>query len=149
MKPLDLRQLVKIGPAEHVLPEVRLAPPIGRIEVEQHAGAVIAPDEVGIAELLDHDADETLVDVGQQRFERGHVTSTSSSGPTASRGRSRLLDQEIKAWTGHTTDSEVARYTAAADQRTLSDTAANKLLANLAERLAKDAAKALGSRENK
>ena len=58
-------------------------------------------------------------------------------------------NQEIKAWTGHTTDSEVARYTAAADQRTLSDTAATKLLANLAERLAKDAAKALKSGENK
>ncbi len=58
-------------------------------------------------------------------------------------------NQEIKAWTGHTTDSEVARYTAAADQRTLSDTAADKLLANLAERLAKDAAKALESGENK
>ncbi|TCP98148.1 phage integrase family protein [Sphingomonas sp. PP-F2F-A104-K0414] len=58
-------------------------------------------------------------------------------------------NQEIKAWTGHTTDSEVARYTAAADQRTLSDTAADKLLANLAERLAKDAAKALKSGENK
>jgi hypothetical protein len=39
--------------------------------------------------------------------------------------------------------------TAAADQRTLSDTAATKLLANLAERLAKDAAKALKSGENK
>ncbi len=58
-------------------------------------------------------------------------------------------NQEIKAWTGHTTDSEVARYTAAADQRTLSDTAADKLLANLAERLAKDVAKALKSGENK
>ena len=40
-------------------------------------------------------------------------------------------NQEIKAWTGHTTDHESARYTAAADQRTLSDTAADKLLANL------------------
>jgi P2 family phage major capsid protein len=58
-------------------------------------------------------------------------------------------NQEIKAWTGHTTDSEVARYTAAADQRTLSDTAADKLLANLAERLAKDAAKELQLAENK
>ncbi|MES2421721.1 MAG: tyrosine-type recombinase/integrase [Pseudomonadota bacterium] len=58
-------------------------------------------------------------------------------------------NQEIKAWTGHTTDHESARYTAAADQRTLSDTAADKLLANLAERLAKDADKALKSAENK
>ncbi len=48
----------------------------------------------------------------------------------------------IKAWTGRTTDNGVARYTAA-DQRTLSDTAADKLLANLAERLAKNAATAL------
>ena len=39
--------------------------------------------------------------------------------------------------------------TAAADQRTLSDTAATKLLANLAERLAKDAAEALKSGEFK
>ncbi|HEX8553990.1 MAG TPA: tyrosine-type recombinase/integrase [Sphingomonas sp.] len=45
-------------------------------------------------------------------------------------------NQEIKAWTGHTTDSEVARYTKAADQRTLSDAAGAKLLANLAEKLA-------------
>ena len=46
-------------------------------------------------------------------------------------------NQEIKSWTGHTTDSEVARYTAAADQRTLSNTAAGKLLANLSSKLAK------------
>jgi hypothetical protein len=41
----------------------------------------------------------------------------------------------------HTTDSEVARYTKAADQRTLSDTAGQKLLANLAEKLANSQAK--------
>ena len=58
-------------------------------------------------------------------------------------------NREIKAWTGHTTDSEVARYTAAADQRTLSDTAADKLLANLAERLAKDSVRALKLGEDK
>lgn len=46
-------------------------------------------------------------------------------------------NQEIKAWTGHTTDSEVARYTAAASQELLSDAAAEKLMANLRERLAK------------
>ena len=40
-------------------------------------------------------------------------------------------------------------YTAAADQRTLSDTAADELLANLAERLAKDAPKALTVQGNK
>jgi len=45
-------------------------------------------------------------------------------------------NQEIKSWTGHTTDSEVARYTAAADQKALSDAAAKKLLANLRQRLA-------------
>lgn len=45
-------------------------------------------------------------------------------------------NQQIKAWTGHTTDSEVARYTAAADQKALSDSAAAMLLANLTERLA-------------
>lgn len=50
-------------------------------------------------------------------------------------------NQEIKAWTGHSTDSEVARYTKAADQRTLSDAAGEKLLANLAERLANASAK--------
>lgn len=52
-------------------------------------------------------------------------------------------NQEIKAWTGHSTDSEVARYTKAADQRTLSDAAGEKLLANLAEKLAKANAKSL------
>ena len=45
-------------------------------------------------------------------------------------------NQQIKSWTGHTTDSEVARYTAAADQKALSDAAAEMLMANLATRLA-------------
>ncbi|WP_369026397.1 tyrosine-type recombinase/integrase [Qipengyuania sp. RANM35] len=45
-------------------------------------------------------------------------------------------NQQIKSWTGHTTDSEVARYTAAANQETLSDAAAEKLMANLRNRLA-------------
>jgi integrase len=45
-------------------------------------------------------------------------------------------NQQIKAWTGHTTDSEVARYTAAADQTILSDAAAELLMANLRTRLA-------------
>lgn len=45
-------------------------------------------------------------------------------------------NQQIKSWTGHTTDSEVARYTAAADQESLSDAAAKKLMANLRSRLA-------------
>lgn len=45
-------------------------------------------------------------------------------------------NQQIKSWTGHTTDSEVARYTAAADQQLLSDAAAELLMANLAKGLA-------------
>lgn len=45
-------------------------------------------------------------------------------------------NQQIKSWTGHTTDSEVARYTAAADQALLSDAAAELLMANLRNRLA-------------
>lgn len=45
-------------------------------------------------------------------------------------------NQQIKSWTGHTTDSEVSRYTAAADQQMLSDAAGELLMANLAERLA-------------
>ena len=45
-------------------------------------------------------------------------------------------NQQIKAWTGHTTDSEVSRYTAAADQTLLSDAAAELLMANLRSRLA-------------
>ncbi|MGE4324160.1 MAG: tyrosine-type recombinase/integrase [Sphingobium sp.] len=45
-------------------------------------------------------------------------------------------NQQIKSWTGHATDSEVARYTAAADQQALSDAAAEMLMANLADRLA-------------
>lgn len=47
-------------------------------------------------------------------------------------------NQQIKAWTGHTTDSEVARYTAAASQEMLSDAAGEMLMANLRERLATD-----------
>lgn len=45
-------------------------------------------------------------------------------------------NQQIKSWTGHTTDSEVSRYTAAADQELLSDAAADLLMANLPARLA-------------
>lgn len=45
-------------------------------------------------------------------------------------------NQQIKSWTGHTTDSEVARYTAAADQKALSDAAGELLMANLSKRLA-------------
>ncbi|HET9355277.1 MAG TPA: tyrosine-type recombinase/integrase, partial [Sphingomicrobium sp.] len=45
-------------------------------------------------------------------------------------------NQQIKSWTGHSTDSEVARYTAAADQTLLSDAAAELLMANLRNRLA-------------
>lgn len=45
-------------------------------------------------------------------------------------------NQQIKSWTGHTTDSEVARYTAAADQQLLSDSAAKLLMANLRNGLA-------------
>ncbi|WP_375403452.1 tyrosine-type recombinase/integrase [uncultured Sphingomonas sp.] len=52
-------------------------------------------------------------------------------------------NQEIKSWTGHTTDTEVARYTAAASQEMLSDAAAEKLMANLAQRLANRDAKSL------
>lgn len=52
-------------------------------------------------------------------------------------------NQQIKAWTGHTTDSEVARYTAAADQTLLSDAAAELLMANLRERLANGESNAL------
>ncbi len=44
-------------------------------------------------------------------------------------------NQQIKAWTGHTTDSEVARYTAAASQVALSDDAGVRLLANLKKRI--------------
>lgn len=52
-------------------------------------------------------------------------------------------NQQIKAWTGHTTDSEVARYTAAANQQLLSDAAGEQLMANLREKLAKSNAKTL------
>jgi len=45
-------------------------------------------------------------------------------------------NQQIKSWTGHTTDSEVSRYTAAADQQALSDAAGEMLMANLAKGLA-------------
>lgn len=52
-------------------------------------------------------------------------------------------NQQIKAWTGHTTDSEVSRYTAAADQVTMADAAAVKLMANLQQGLANESSKAL------
>jgi integrase len=52
-------------------------------------------------------------------------------------------NQQIKSWTGHTTDSEVARYTAAADQELLSDKAAEMLMANLSKRLANESANPL------
>lgn len=52
-------------------------------------------------------------------------------------------NQEIKAWTGHTTDSEVSRYTAAASQQLLSDVAGERLMANLRQRLANDDSKRL------
>jgi integrase len=52
-------------------------------------------------------------------------------------------NQQIKSWTGHTTDSEVARYTAAADQQLLSDSAAKLLMANLGNGLANRSAKPL------
>lgn len=56
-------------------------------------------------------------------------------------------NQEIKSWTGHTTDSEVARYTAAASQELLSDAAADKLMANLRARLANASHNALKGAE--
>jgi len=52
-------------------------------------------------------------------------------------------NQQIKAWTGHTTDSEISRYTAAADQALLSNSAAELLMANLCKRLANGRRKAL------
>ena len=52
-------------------------------------------------------------------------------------------NQQIKSWTVHTTDSEVARYTKAADQQTLSDEAGEMLMANLRKRLAIQSAKPL------
>ena len=52
-------------------------------------------------------------------------------------------NQQIKAWTGHATDSEVSRYTAAADQALLSDAAAQLLMANLRDRLANEQRNAL------
>lgn len=52
-------------------------------------------------------------------------------------------NQQIKSWTGHTTDSEVARYTAAADQQALSDSAAKLLMANLDNGLANRSARSL------
>ena len=45
-------------------------------------------------------------------------------------------NQQIKSWTGHTTDSEVSRYTASASRQALSDDAGVMLMASLA-RLAK------------
>lgn len=52
-------------------------------------------------------------------------------------------NQQIKSWTGHTTDSEVSRYTAAADQVHLADAAAVMLMANLQQGLANETANTL------
>lgn len=52
-------------------------------------------------------------------------------------------NQQIKAWTGHTTDSEVSRYTAAADQQSMADAAGEMLMANLRDRLANQETKPL------
>lgn len=46
-------------------------------------------------------------------------------------------NKQIKSWTGHKTDSEVSRYTAAEDNVQLSDDAGEALMANLRDRLAK------------
>lgn len=47
-------------------------------------------------------------------------------------------NQQIKSWTGHTTDSEVSRYTRQADQVALSDSAGEMLMANLRNGLANE-----------
>lgn len=55
-------------------------------------------------------------------------------------------NQEIKSWTGHSTDSEVSRYTKDVDQLLMSDHAATKLrlwMANRETGLANDPAKSL------
>jgi len=57
-------------------------------------------------------------------------------------------NQEIKSWTGHSTDSEVARYTKAASNKMMADAAAVKLLANLATELDKNSDKLLKGRDN-
>jgi integrase len=54
----------------------------------------------------------------------------------------RCSNQQIKAWTGHTTDSEIARYTAAVDQQLMSDAAAEMLLANLIQRVSQKSSQA-------
>ena len=66
-------------------------------------------------------------------------------------------NQQIKAVTGHKTDKEVSRYTAAADQSRLADQAITALgraereqkLSNCSERLDKAAAKPLKERKHR
>lgn len=60
---------------------------------------------------------------------------------------SGATNAEIKSWTGHTTDSEVARYTKGASNILLSDAAADKLLANLANGLDKKSSNQLKERD--
>lgn len=55
-------------------------------------------------------------------------------------------NQQIKAWTGHTTGSEASRYTAAADQQSLSDSAGEMLMANLRKGLVVDDANVMKAR---
>lgn len=47
-------------------------------------------------------------------------------------------NQEIKAWTGHTTEKEVSRYTASASQEMLSDAAAERLMLKFGGEPARD-----------
>jgi len=54
----------------------------------------------------------------------------------------RCSNQQIKAWTGHTTDSEIARDTAAVDQQRMSDATAEMLLANLIQQVSQKSSQA-------
>jgi hypothetical protein len=59
------RELVEVAAAEHVLAVVLLATPIGRIEIEQHAGAIVPPDELAIPQLLNPQASKAFVNASE------------------------------------------------------------------------------------
>jgi uncharacterized protein (DUF2384 family) len=59
--------------AEQLLAIVALAAEVGRVEIEQRLRPVVAVDERRPVELLDDDAGKALVDVLQERSQRGQV----------------------------------------------------------------------------
>jgi hypothetical protein len=61
----DLRQPAEVRAREHPGPIVALPSEIGRVEIEQRRGRVVASDELAIGKVLDDDAGEPLVELDE------------------------------------------------------------------------------------